>query len=125
MSVYFSIQNDPMHVEFDPEFGEMHWHAWGSMNLAQLNAQALTQLLGLPWDYGTGRLELEDMPELARRIIRCRNTDEGYAPLLREAESSGNRHIMGVDSRRAVDYLDAFLALIQEAQERGEPIVWS
>lgn len=125
MSIYFSIQDDPMIVEQDPEYGELRSHAWEVLNVSNMNGVLIIRALGLTDDC-MGEILLEEIPAVIQKAVRILNVEKDQAQYTRPDEEVPDRfYSRGVDEAKVRDYMTRILAVLRGAQKRKKNVVWS
>lgn len=102
------------------------------VNLANLNARKIVDLLGLPDDNLTGSLEVSDLSTYRQRIIRALNMESDRSHLVADSTDEGGpgtgqcRTIFfGNTDEQTRDRLERLLDLFKYAQERNLSVSWS
>lgn len=95
------------------------WEQRPSMNVANMNACALTAALGLP--EGQGECTIHDA---RRAVIRARNTDISAHAF--KTEQHSRAYVIGLDLDRLGERIDEFAKMVEEGAEKGaKRVLWS
>jgi len=112
----------------------------GELNVANSNAMAIQEMLGIEPDY-SGAIKKEDFPAIRRRLIKIKNKD--ITPYTQEPTKSGGEmrsytddqgqssigrgaimHDFGRSHAQVERYIDSLLSLMDFAQKNDCDLVW-
>jgi len=94
-----------------------------SVNLANVNARALLEMLDIEFDHG-GMIKITEYPRIQQKLMRFINQLSARAPYVLDAYQNGRVIDCGRSDARLLRQLTAFRELITYAQEKGEHITW-
>jgi len=94
------------------------------LNLSNVNAQAMMQLIGIPFVYA-GSISCNKLFELRRNIIKLKNSPSLLVQAIRKDFISDNVYSMGIDMNYIFDRLKAFDEIFAYCQKHNESFFWS
>ena len=115
------------------------------LNVANANAALIVQMLGFTdsEDVSGGHLYNKDIPNVLQRLLRLKNSDGAVDAYTRPDEVHKGQmgvdrsgevprigrqgptiHSMGVDSERAMRYVDQMIGILKYAKDNGMDVSW-